>query len=139
MPGPSQLLCEISEGTIDTIETTIMNTDAGITKSSIIPTPITPTIATSSPKSSILTTTDQSVIDSDSLNQNPNPEAFSVFLDALFRQLNGSSLVNPSMNFQFSDILFATLNDTLDNVNEGTGESFSSFLFENLPVEETNV
>ena len=61
-------------------------------------------------------------------NLAPDPEAFTVFLDVLFDQFNESG---SSSTPKFTDILFATLNETLKE-----GEKFSSLLFANLPSKE---
>ena len=76
------------------------------------------------------------VIDFDeNFNDNlaPDPEAFTVFLDVLFDQFNESG---SSSTPKFTDILFATLNETLEKVPKEDGEKFSSLLFANLPSKE---
>ena len=74
------------------------------------------------------------VIDFDeNFNDNlaPDPEAFSVFLDVLFDQFNESG---SSSTPKFTDILFATLNETLEKVPKE--DNFASLLFANLPSKE---
>ena len=76
----------------------------------------------------------QNVINSDNLNEisEPDSEAFSIFLDTFFKELNVSS---ESATSKFSDIFFATLNETLEKVPKEDGDKFSSLLFANLPNE----
>ena len=89
------------------------------------------------PSSTVLeTSTSIDVIDFDKkINDNsaPDPEAFTVFLDVLFDQFNESG---SSSTPKFTDILFATLNETLEKVPKEDGENFSSLLFANLPTKE---
>ena len=89
------------------------------------------------PSSTVLeTSTSIDVIDFDeNVNDNlaPDPEAFTVFLDVLFDQFNESG---SSSTPKFTDILFATLNETLEKVPKEDGEKFSSLLFANLPSKE---
>ena len=79
------------------------------------------------------TTTQDMIHFDDSLNEisAPDSEAFSIFLDAFFKELNVSS---DSTTSPFSDILFATLNETLEKAPKEDGEKFSSILFANLPT-----
>ena len=89
------------------------------------------------PSSTVLeTSTSVDVIDfEENFNDNlaPDPEAFTVFLDVLFDQFNESG---SSSTPKFTDILFATLNETLEKVPKEDGEKFSSLLFANLPSKE---
>ena len=95
----------------------------------------TPELLLVTPSSTVLeTSTSIDVIDFDeNFNDNlaPDPEAFTVFLDVLFDQFNESG---SSSTPKFTDILFATLNETL--VPKEDGEKFSSLLFANLPSKE---
>ena len=54
-----------------------------------------------------------------------------LFLDAFFKELNVSL---DSTTSPFSDVLLATLNETLEKVPDENGEKFSSILFSNLPT-----
>ncbi len=64
--------------------------------------------------------------------------AFSIFLQALFRQLNKdeTSPSSASSNFDFSQLLFATLNETLQSVPSQEAETFSALLLKNLPQQQ---
>ena len=97
----------------------------------------TPELLLVTPSSTVLeTSTSIDVIDFDeNFNDNlaPDPEAFTVFLDVLFDQFNESG---SSSTPKFTDILFATLNETLEKVPKEEGEKFSSLLFANLPSKE---
>ena len=95
----------------------------------------TPELLLVTPSSTVLETSTD-VIDFDkNFNDNlaPDPEAFTVFLDVLFDQFNESG---SSSTPKFTDILFATLNETLEKVPKEEGEKFSSLLFANLPSKE---
>ena len=95
----------------------------------------TPELLLVTPSSTVLETS-TNVIDLDkNFNDNlaPDPEAFTVFLDVLFDQFNESG---SSSTPKFTDILFATLNETLEKVPKEEGEKFSSLLFANLPSKE---
>ena len=91
----------------------------------------TPELLLVTPSSTMLETS-TNVIDFKD-NSSPDPEAFTVFLDVLFDQFNESG---SSSTPKFTDILFATLNETLENVPKEDGEKFSSLLFANLPMKQ---
>ena len=72
-------------------------------------------------------TEDQSPVDGTTL---------SLFLQSLFNQLSQSSPSNvsvPESNFNFTEALFNSLNQTLEKVPEEEGQAFSSLLFQSLP------
>merc|ERR1711976_48938 len=90
-----------------------------------------PTVAPKTAPTETSKTLIQNVINSDNLNEisEPDSEAFSIFLDTFFKELNVSS---ESATSKFSDIFFATLNETLEKVPKEDGDKFSSLLFANL-------
>ena len=111
---------------------TLQTTENIVTSNTLVETP---ELLLVTPSSTVLETSTD-VIDFDkNFNDNlaPDPEAFTVFLDVLFDQFNESG---SSSTPKFTDILFATLNETLEKVPKEEGEKFSSLLFANLPSKE---
>ena len=113
---------------------TLPTTENIVTTNTIVETP---ELLLVTPSSTVLeSSTSIDIIDFDeNFNDNltPDPEAFTVFLDVLFDQFNESG---SSSTPKFTDILFATLNETLEKVPKEDGEKFSSLLFANLPMKE---
>ena len=142
-PNSTEMLI-IQSSTISTVSktisiTTIQNQEIETlqTTENIVTTntPVeTPELLLVTPSSTVLeTSTSIDVIDFDkkfSENSAPDPEAFTVFLDVLFNQFNESATP------KFTDILFATLNETLEKVPKEDEKKFSSLLFANLPTKE---